>query len=487
MIALYAVNEKDTAIMDEPRREEEKTRGDNAARKAGMGLGIFFALLLLIFLIVRLHSFIGPTTPTEKKDFVQLLVVIFGGLIGFAGAYFAWGNLRHNQRTLQFTQDNEAQKAQDAALQEYVTQIGNLLFNNDIPVNEKTHLLVRMHTLTIFRRLDGSRKGSTLMFQYGLRLLDRQKEQNESTIDLSRADLSEAHLSSRDLSRADLSGTDLSRADLRETILFNADLRGTILSETKLQGADLSCADLRDAESLTQEQLEQAKGNRVTQVPNYLSYPKTKWGFDSSGVVLPNADLNNADLRCGVLHSSDLQEAKLQEANLKEADLKEANLQDADLRGAKLQGADLQGAKLRGANLQGAFLQGANLKEAANLQGANLQGADLQEVDLQGANLQGKDLKRTSFRESDLQGADLQEAKLHEANLRGAKLQGANLFRANLYQADLKLADLSDALRWTEDQLAAARHLGGATMPDGQKYEDWRKDKEGSGKDLENE
>jgi ABC-type nickel/cobalt efflux system permease component RcnA len=137
---------------------------DKGVRNAGMALAIYFGLLLLIFLIVGLHWFIGPTTPTEKKDFVQLLVVIFGGLIGFAGAYFAWRNLRHNQRMLQFTQDNEAQKAQDAAIQEYITQIGNLLFNDQIPVNEKTHLLIRMHTLTIFRRLDGNRKGSTLMF-----------------------------------------------------------------------------------------------------------------------------------------------------------------------------------------------------------------------------------------------------------------------------------------------------------------------------------
>jgi hypothetical protein len=36
-------------------------------------------------------------------------------------------------------------------------------------------------------------------------------------------------------------------------------------------------------------------------------------------------------------------------------------------------------------------------------------------------------------------------------------------------------------------QLADALSLEGATMPDGQKYEDWINDKEGSGKDVENE
>jgi hypothetical protein len=36
-------------------------------------------------------------------------------------------------------------------------------------------------------------------------------------------------------------------------------------------------------------------------------------------------------------------------------------------------------------------------------------------------------------------------------------------------------------------QLDDTLSLQGATMPDGQKYEDWLKEKEGSGKDVENE
>jgi hypothetical protein len=50
----------------------------------------------------------------------------------------------------------------------------------------------------------------------------------------------------------------------------------------------------------------------------------------------------------------------------------------------------------------------------------------------------------------------------------------------------LQVADLRKA-NVTDEQLADTRSLQGAIMPDGQKYEDWIKDKEGSGKDVENE
>jgi hypothetical protein len=77
-----------------------------------------------------------------------------------------------------------------------------------------------------------------------------------------------------------------------------------------------------------------------------------------------------------------------------------------------------------------------------------------------------------------LRGIALPHAKLSGATLNIADLSDANLWRANL----------SNAKGITNEQLdAQAESLEGATMPNGQKYEDWLKDKEGSGKDGENE
>ena len=104
------------------------------------------------------------------------------------------------------------------------------------------------------------------------------------------------------------------------------------------------------------------------------------------------------------------------------------------------------------------------------LSGADLRNAYLHNLDLINADLTGADMK----------GTDLSEAKLSEADLRGSMLGGADLSGA-----DLSGADLRQAKEWTEDQLTAA-HLQDATMPNGQKYEDWLKDKEGRGEDGEN-
>jgi Pentapeptide repeats (8 copies) len=65
---------------------------------------------------------------------------------------------------------------------------------------------------------------------------------------------------------------------------------------------------------------------------------------------------------------------------------------------------------------------------------------------------------------------------LTETNLSGADFSGAHLWLANLSGADL-----------TKEQLQLAESLEGATMPDGQNYEDWLKDKEGRKEDTENE
>jgi hypothetical protein len=83
-------------------------------------------------------------------------------------------------------------------------------------------------------------------------------------------------------------------------------------------------------------------------------------------------------------------------------------------------------------------------RTSLDLHKANLQGANLQKAYLLGANLQ----------KAYLQEAILPRALLQRANLQGALLQGALLQRAQV----------------TDEQLAAAQSLQGATMPDGSEH-----------------
>jgi uncharacterized protein YjbI with pentapeptide repeats len=143
------------------------------------------------------------------------------------------------------------------------------------------------------------------------------------------------------------------------------------------------------------------------------------------------------------------------------------SLRDADLREADLSLADLRGANLHNAHLREADLSFADLHNA-DLEFAHLHGADLSDADL-------------------LDKADLSFADLSDADLRWAELDGALLIFADLRDADLRHADLSGAVGWTEKQLTAADTLKGATMPNGQNYEDWHKDKEARKEASENE
>jgi uncharacterized protein YjbI with pentapeptide repeats len=252
------------------------------------------------------------------------------------------------------------QRAQDEALQVYLSQMGSLLLENNLRASEEdseVRTLARARTLTVLGRLDPSHKTAAMQFLVEADLVER-VDGRDPIISLRGADLSDA-------------------------TMFNAALRG----------ADLRFANLSEA--------------------------------DLSGASLRGADLFLANLRGARLRFADLSDATLIQADLSGANLREDNLSEADLFLANLRGANLRGANLRGTHLQD-----------ANLTKANLQGADLEE-------------------------AILQRADLSHANLDGANLSGAYL---------------GSAEGITNEELEQqAKTLEGATMPNGQKYEDWLK------------
>ena len=140
--------------------------------------------------------------------------------------------------------------------------------------------------------------------------------------------------------------------------------------------------------------------------------------------------------------------------------LKYASLRDFELTGKQLlRGTDLTQATLSGAELSAAHLEGTDLS------GAHLGGADLTGAYLMDARLSGAYLYDTDLGGADLSGADLSDAE-------GRFESGARMIRTRLDGADLSGANLTNA-RVTEEQLREAESLEGATMPDGQKYEDW--------------
>jgi uncharacterized protein YjbI with pentapeptide repeats len=180
---------------------------------------------------------------------------------------------------------------------------------------------------------------------------------------------------------------------------------------------------------------------------------------ESSEQIDPIIDLSGADLRGTSLGGG--------------ADLSNANLGYADLTGANLTGAFLSGANLRDTDLSNANLSGANLScNNPNLSGANL---SCNNPNLRGANLGCANLALAS-----LGGADLTRAFLFGAELEGATLTNTDLKNAFLKDANLRDTDLRGAEGWTNEQLAQAESLSGATLPDGtlmteQAWEEFKK------------
>jgi uncharacterized protein YjbI with pentapeptide repeats len=124
-------------------------------------------------------------------------------------------------------------------------------------------------------------------------------------------------------------------------------------------------------------------------------------------------------------------------------------------------------------------------EDLGDAKGMSLVGADLSGVDLTYsapgdaqpyAAVPVLDLSRADLTYADLSGANLNGITMHGTRLVGADLRGAHLNGANLRHATGKTAEQLDG---------QASSLEGAIMPNGQKYEDWLKNK-GRGENGEN-
>lgn len=101
------------------------------------------------------------------------------------------------------------------------------------------------------------------IFEQGIEVWNKWREQSPEI----RPDLSKARPGRANLRRADLHGTNLGRANLRRADLQGANLSGANLIEAELRGADLRGVDLRAVKGLDQVQINEARGDKYTQLP----------------------------------------------------------------------------------------------------------------------------------------------------------------------------------------------------------------------------
>ncbi len=143
---------------------------------------------------------------------------------------------------------------------------------------------------------------------------------------------------------------------------------------------------------------------------------------------------------------------------VEQPDLSRANLREVDLRGVNMSGVKLFRANLAGSDL-----------DYTNLSHTDLSKAEMIRSDLSNANLAGARMGRANLSYADLFKANLSQCYLANADLSHSDLSQANLSNADLTRADLSGAKLIGA-KITEEQLARARSLAGAILPDGTTY-----------------
>jgi uncharacterized protein YjbI with pentapeptide repeats len=281
----------------------------------------------------------GAQGAASSSPGATLTGAVVGAVVGLAGVLITQvlTHRRHSQtieqtaaaheETLRHTAELEAQRAHEAALQKYFEQMREALADPKRPLRRSTmgdalSSIARAQTLAVIEGLDPERKRILLQFLYESNLI----RVDEPIISLEGANLRGAFLETAwlrgaflggaNLPNANLKGAFLNGASLQMAILVGANLKGAFLQGANLRGASLDYANLTktslqgaylegallgganlqnaylegvylegarlaEAKNLTQEQINNADGDKHTQLPDHLHRP-AHWRQSSS-------------------------------------------------------------------------------------------------------------------------------------------------------------------------------------------------------------
>ncbi|MDQ3816188.1 MAG: pentapeptide repeat-containing protein [Acidobacteriota bacterium] len=322
--------------------------------------------VVTLWKILRWH--LAPSNFQERKDFLQLLAQIVGGLALIFGLFFTWWNLQVTQKTAADSLGN-AQKNLTLAQEGQITE----RFTRAVDQLGSEKMEIRLGGIYALERIarDSDKDYETILeiLTAFVREHTPRKEDDKSTNDVEpRTDIQailtvlgrrpkpwtiEMGISRMlNLNETDLRGINLSDAHFEGTFFFRANLKGSMLG-----------------------------GHFRSSVFNQAVVDGSNLNGDFQSVNFNNASLRqvwfNSDATHASFSSADLQEAILSRSNFQKAVFDNAHLEKAYMEGADLREAILIGAFLDGARLTGARLEGANLSEVKGLTVDQIKGAYL--------------------------------------------------------------------------------------------------------------
>lgn len=214
-----------------------------------IGVGLTLVLALTVVMVLLLSG--GSKALSDNA-------ALIGALVALGGVFTTqMVNSALEDRRTQETRELEAQRVHEAALRNYLEDVGELLIEKplrDASPSDNLSTVARAQTLSVLEGLDPDRQRILLLFMYESGLAHG----DEPVVNLAGANLSGANLINAELVHAKLSRTylndaTLNGATLRSALfiyahLVGADLRGADLRSAKFIHADLSRADLRGAD-----------------------------------------------------------------------------------------------------------------------------------------------------------------------------------------------------------------------------------------------
>ena len=255
------------------------------------GLGLIALIGLLASAYEKIFSPGLRRTISTNAPLVSALIALLGVLISqIVNTHLTTTN-QENQRIL------DQQSQQNSELRSYLSTVGELPTNPDPAADTSA----QAQTLTVLPDLSPNQKWTVMQFLYQANLINKDNpriklehadltsanlkgtDPQENKFVLDNANLSGANLADADLEDTSLTGSDVSHAHLLNTDLSNADLSdadlefsylaNVNLSGATLSGTDLRGVDLQTTKGLTQEQIDKAKGDGRTPLPDDLQRP----------------------------------------------------------------------------------------------------------------------------------------------------------------------------------------------------------------------
>lgn len=318
---------------------------------------------------------------TTSIQFIATLAQIIGGSAVLVGLYFAWGNLKVAQVTLESNQ-KKAQKELEVALVS----------------------------------LESDQKTAQRNIEISLETLDSNIKNTQKSLEVSQ----EGQITERFTRAVDQLGSE--KLEIR--------LGGIYALERIANESDKDYWPIM--EILTAYIRQNSPNIEIENIDIHGILKQKKLSLDIQAI------LTVIKRRKNPFNDKESNSLDLSSSYLGWISLRKVNLAGSNLQWANLYGSGLQGANFERAILEEVIFEDANLK-GTNFKGAKLGSADFKKASLIEAVFKEADLAGADFTEADLQGANFEMTFLGGSNLKGVKnLTVEQLSKAKtLYNAEL--------------------------------------------------